>query len=988
MVDREFDVMMGDEIEESEDGESVASEEFNNMMNLYQNEFKGKGQGYSNRLPKCVNTLLGEANKMYLEKNFDQAIEKCCEAIKVYPENPEPYHLLSVIYEEKGDKRRAVDFLFMETQSNYKSDINSWCKLADSYYKLESYKYAGYCYGRALKCEKNNVTLLFNKAQCYDKLKDARGAIKYYEKIYTLVNGHKEVLMKLGKLYSKVEQQQKAIILMIDYLSKNVNDVDYDISNVVCELLMSRGKYKECCIFIEMLALNPYGLESIQSISLFYKNISTSLEDDNNNIDIIDKIFKECQSSVVGKLMDDDIKIMKHEIPVEMLVKYSYSILKIYTDNRMIDISRDILSYCETLDADEYFDVFIDVIDLYCEYNYIEDAIRICEKIYNNDSIEDKSLILMRMGYLYGKMNDREKEIDAYKRSLDINPNNKKARYMLSEIYETEGKYSDAYRILSNRSVHNDMVHDDNSMHYHSEGEDMIYLSDDDDMIGKRKTNDGRESSMRMDSNVNKNKKVDRLIKDIKEEDSLNIKTRRRMMNIVDLNENFFINIQQKIDDIMIKYDLDILLLNFKQLELRMKSSDSSSDTIYVDYKCIKKAVRLEQQKINLRDNIYKLLLNESKGKIRSAFEDISNEDVDMKRELISLFIFKRKKKDDNSRIDSIYKDSKNKSRVAKKLSQKVISKMKTIPDYIGGIQRFIDIVSISLKHMYINKKYMILSNICEILYKISKSFELHPSFQSLYYFYGFLSNCRIDNYEKAYIYFRVISKYLIRGKYQSKDTALYRCMTDMFKDYNIHDINNICICMINQLFNMFNHNTNNSNDAHHNFFQKLQKQYENNKEIEYYMNLLSCNNYIMSGSYQSAKECLVKYKDKDNDRLYNFLLGFINLVDSTNRNNENKIESIHTAFDYIERYKVLSPDRLCEVYYNMGRSFTHINMHQSAISMYNKCIDMIDNNRHNGIRDADNIYYECKYNILVWNYILNNTTMSNMCIRYMYNDI
>ena len=86
------------EEEESEDAEgSVQSDEFANIMNFYQNEFKGKSQGYSSRLPKCVNILLGEANRLYLEKNFELAMDVCFEAIKVYPENPEPYHLLSVI---------------------------------------------------------------------------------------------------------------------------------------------------------------------------------------------------------------------------------------------------------------------------------------------------------------------------------------------------------------------------------------------------------------------------------------------------------------------------------------------------------------------------------------------------------------------------------------------------------------------------------------------------------------------------------------------------------------------------------------------------------------------------------------------------------------------------------------------------------------------------------------------------------------------------
>ena len=108
--------------------------------------------------------MVGEANKLYLEKNFDGAIEICCKAIKIFPENPEPYHLISVIYEELGQKVRSADFLFIETQLNYKSDISSWWRLADKFYDLGIFRNAGYCYGRALKCDKSNINLLFKKA--------------------------------------------------------------------------------------------------------------------------------------------------------------------------------------------------------------------------------------------------------------------------------------------------------------------------------------------------------------------------------------------------------------------------------------------------------------------------------------------------------------------------------------------------------------------------------------------------------------------------------------------------------------------------------------------------------------------------------------------------------------------------------------------------------------------------------------------------------
>ena len=93
------------------------------------------------------------------------------------------------------------------------------------------------------------------------------------------------------------------------------------------------------------------------------------------------------------------------------------------------------------------------------------------------------------------------------------------------------------------------------------------------------------------------------------------------------------------------------------------------------------------------------------------------------------MFIFKRKKnQSETSRFDSIFKDSKNKSRVAKKLSQKLVGKMRTIPDFIGA-EKFIEIINSSIKSMYQAKKFKELSQICELLFKISKSFDHFPDF-------------------------------------------------------------------------------------------------------------------------------------------------------------------------------------------------------------------------------------------------------------------
>jgi len=47
---------------------------------------------------------------------------------------------------------------------------------------------------------------------------------------------------------------------------------------------------------------------------------------------------------------------------------------------------------------------------------------------------------------------------------------------------------------------------------------------------------------------------------------------------------------------------------------------------------------------------------------------------------------------------------------------------------------------------------------------------------------------------------------------------------------------------------------------------------------------------------------------------------------------------------DFLEAYKELSkPRKMCEVYYNLGRSFSHLSMSEPALKMFAECKDLVD---------------------------------------------
>lgn len=831
-------------------------------------------------------------------------------------------------------------------------------------------------------------------------------------------------------------------------------------------------------------------------------------------------------------------------------------------EDKSLVTALDVLSFCEEFDPAEYHDAFIDMIDLYFEFGYLEKSTQLCERLYTASNEADRQEILLRLGFLFGKLGDWKKEMEAYERVLKFNPENKKARFRLSEIYETNGLYQDALRVLKQPGVLREGGAPSTKRHEHRRegpknnpsfakltlqkkqsdvtfgGGDTVQDSDEDDhqdsssgsehpSLGKRtSTMSGDYDQLGREGNYNshpantskKNLKVEGLIKDINNESEFNSKTRRRMVNIVELNEQFFINIQTNIEEMLSQFDLERLLLDFKQSELGLKSGSGQPHDISdwdpklyssIDFRSIKKALKLELKKDSFKENIYQLLLNESKGRIRSTFQGAQLEaPEDFKKDLNTLFIFKRKKQTanpENSRIESWLKESKNKSRVARNLAQKLISKMKTVPDFIG-FHKFVDIVDSSIKVLYQQKKFVLLSQICEVLYKISKVFAAYPDFQVTFYNFGFLANCRIQNFEKAYIFFRVIGKNLIQEEAGSEENGmieekivekvaevnenplarlmqiaeantktlgtmeaalsaskpapplperlsafnfnpdalklsllaapappkpaeekevppsrLKEAFMRLYSAYSQSTLNLVCFTMINHLFNEFSsvgpsgatHGSSSNSGAYHHrlFFQKFQKQFESGKQLKYFVNLISANNYIGSGSTGPAKECLLSNGDLDTSPLSNFLLGFIVLTESTNRNKEHKVESIHEAFEYFEKYKELSPaSKLPEVYYNLGRALSHLNMPQAALRMFAKNRDLVSERlaetqrlletaaermgkdvdwvrfrEHEHKFKLQHLYYEAAFNQVVWQHKLHHNGLEFEVIRSMF---
>lgn len=69
------------------------------------------------KVPKHLAGLMGEANLCFARGEIDSAATMCLEIVRQSPRSPEPYQLLSLLYEEKGEPERSLQVPYWKREA-------------------------------------------------------------------------------------------------------------------------------------------------------------------------------------------------------------------------------------------------------------------------------------------------------------------------------------------------------------------------------------------------------------------------------------------------------------------------------------------------------------------------------------------------------------------------------------------------------------------------------------------------------------------------------------------------------------------------------------------------------------------------------------------------------------------------------------------------------------------------------------------------------
>ncbi|KAK9095770.1 hypothetical protein Sjap_021267 [Stephania japonica] len=204
---------------------------------------RGRRKGSKNKLSPIATRKLGEANLYYAKRQYEEAIRILKEVIMLAPNLSETYHTLGLIYEETGDKKKAINFYMLAAHLAPKEHASLWKSLVALSIDQGNTGQATYCLSKAIKADPEDTSLRWHRASLYTELGDYQKAAEAYHQIVGIYPENVEARKMAAKMYRRCDQLENAIGILEEYFNGHSTIADFSIVSLLIAIHMESGAY-------------------------------------------------------------------------------------------------------------------------------------------------------------------------------------------------------------------------------------------------------------------------------------------------------------------------------------------------------------------------------------------------------------------------------------------------------------------------------------------------------------------------------------------------------------------------------------------------------------------------------------------------------------------------------------------------------------------------------------------------------------------------
>nr|GMD80011.1 general transcription factor 3C polypeptide 3-like isoform X1 [Ipomoea batatas] len=187
--------------------------------------------------------LLGEATLCYATGDYERAVKLLTECIRRNPMH-DAYHTLGLVYNAKGDKKRAIYAYMLATKSVTRpKETSLWKSLLSWFLDQGNSAAVNYYLPKAIAADPEDITLKFLGASHYTELQEHEKAAKLYEQIHQLCPDNSDACISAAELYKQCGKVECSLVSLENYFSHYPTGGDPRIMSMLISICIENGEY-------------------------------------------------------------------------------------------------------------------------------------------------------------------------------------------------------------------------------------------------------------------------------------------------------------------------------------------------------------------------------------------------------------------------------------------------------------------------------------------------------------------------------------------------------------------------------------------------------------------------------------------------------------------------------------------------------------------------------------------------------------------------
>ncbi len=217
-----------------------------------------------------------EGNELYYQKNYQGAISKYNDAIKLNPNYADAYNNRGAAYDELKNYQQAISDYNQSIKLN-PNNATAYFNRGLTYANLQNYQQAISDWTQSIKINKNYVNAYYSRGIAYGELKNYQQAIDDYTKVIDLNKDYANAYYSRGLTYYKKGSYRVAILDYTQAIKLNPNYFEAYFNRGLAYGMLKN--YEQAIKdFTEVIKLNPNDANAYVNRGITYKFLGDMLQ--------------------------------------------------------------------------------------------------------------------------------------------------------------------------------------------------------------------------------------------------------------------------------------------------------------------------------------------------------------------------------------------------------------------------------------------------------------------------------------------------------------------------------------------------------------------------------------------------------------------------------------------------------------------------------------------------------------------------------------